>query len=147
MKGFIKKTLTGWVPADEQAKAIHKREKLGSVYRADIVQPRNYQHHKMFMALMDMTFENQDTYTDDWAFRSAVALEAGHVRQFVTLDGELHLIPLRYSYDDIPDEQDFAIAFAKAMTVCARILHMNDLQELEAEVSRYADEHYGRAAA
>ena len=35
----------------------------------------------------------------------------------------------------------------KAMTVCARILRMNDVAELEAEVSRYADEHYGRAAA
>jgi hypothetical protein len=147
MKGFIRKTLTGWVPADEQAQAIHKREKLGQIYRADIVQPRNYQHHKMFMALMELTFANQDTYTDDWAFRSAVALEAGHVRQFVTLDGELHLIPLRYSYDDIPDEQDFGEAFAKAMTVCARILRMNDMEELEAEVTKYADEHYGRARA
>jgi hypothetical protein len=147
MKGFIRKTLTGWVPADEQAKAIHQREKLGQIYRADIVQPRNYQHHKMFMALLDLTFENQSVYKDDWAFRTAVALEAGHVRQIVTLDGELHLVPLRYSYDDIPDEQDFTKEFAKAMTVCARILRMNDLQELEAEVARYADEHYGRARA
>jgi hypothetical protein len=76
-----------------------------------------------------------------------VALEARHVKEFVTLDGERHLVPLRYSYDDIPDEQDFTAAFGAAMTVCARILKMNDLRELEAEVSRYADEHYGRAAA
>lgn len=147
MKGFIRKTLNGWVPADEQARTIHKREKLNQAYRADIVQPRNYRHHCMFMSLMELTFENQDKYTDDWAFRSAVALEAGHVRQFVTLDGELQFVPLRYSYDDIPDEQDFGKAFAAAMTVCARILKMHDLRELEAEVSRYADEHYGRAAA
>lgn len=147
MKGFIRKTLTGWVPADEQARHIHNREKLNQIYRADIVQPRNYQHHKMFMALMELTYANQDKYEDDWAFRTAVALEAGHVRQFVNLDGELCLVPLRYSYDDIPDEQDFAKAFAAAMTVCARILKMNDLAELEAEVSRYADDHYGRAAA
>lgn len=147
MKGFIRKTLTGWESADEQARHIHRRQKLGQVYRADIVQPRNYRHHCLFMALLDLTFQNQSVYTDDWAFRTAVALEAGHVRQFVTLEGEIQLVPLRYSYDDIPDEQDFAIAFGKAMTVCARILRMNDLDQLEAEVSRYADEHYGRAAA
>lgn len=147
MKGFIRKTLTGWVPADEQARHIHQREKLNQVYRADIVQPRNYRHHCLFMALVEMTFMNQDVYKDEWSFRSAVALEAGHVKQFVTLDGELHMVPLRYSYDDIPDEQDFTKAFGAAMTVCARILKMNDLDELEAEVSRYADEHYGRAAA
>lgn len=146
-KGFLRKTLAGWAPADEQARIIHKRQKLGQVSRGEIVVPRNYRHHCMFMALMDVTFENQSTYTDDWAFRSAVALEAGHVRQFVTMDGELHLVPLRYSYDDIPDEQDFTRAFGAAMTVCARILRMENLDELEAEVSRYADEHYGRAAA
>lgn len=147
MKGFIRKTLTGWVPNDDQAKHIHNRQKLNQVSRADIVQPRNYRHHCMFMALVELTFQNQQTYKDEWAFRSAVALEAGHVKQFVTLDGEIHLVPLRYSYDDIPDEQDFSIAFGKAMTVCARILRMENLDELEAEVSRYADEHYGRAAA
>jgi len=145
VKGFIRKTLTGWVPADEKAQHIHKRETLGQTYRADIVQPRNYRHHCMFMALMELTFENQSVYTDDWAFRSAVALEAGHVKQFVTLDGEMHLVPMRYSYDDIPDEADFGKAFGAAMTVCARILRMNNLDELEAEVSRYADQHYGSA--
>lgn len=146
-KGFIRKTLTGWVPADEQSQAIHKRQKVGQVSRADIVQPRNYRHHCLFMSLIDLTFSNQEVYTDEWAFRTAVALEAGHVRQSVKLDGEICFVPLRYSYDDIPDENDFTKAFAAAMTVCARILKMNDLDELEAEVSRYADEHYGRQAA
>lgn len=147
MKGFVRKTLAGWVPADEQAQAMHKRHKPGQVLRAEIVQPRNYRHHCLFMALLDLTFQNQDTYTDDWAFRTAVALEAGHVKQFVNLDGEVCFVPLRYSYDDIPDEQDFVKEFGAAMTVCAKILHDMDLGELEAEVSRYADEHYGRAVA
>lgn len=147
MKGFIRKTLTGWEPADEQARHIHKRESIGKVYRADIVQPRNYRHHCLFMALLDLTFQNQDKFTDERRFRSAVAYAAGHVEEFVTLDGEIHLVPKRYSYDDIPDEQDFTVEFGKAMAVCAGILRMHDLDVLEAEVSRYADQHYGRAAA
>lgn len=146
MKGFIRTTLSGWTPHDEQARTAHKRQKQGQVSRADIVQPRNYRHHCLFMALLDLTFQNQETYTDDWSFRTAVALEAGHVKQFVNLDGEICFVPLRYSYDDIPDEQDFTVAFGAAMTVCARILKMQDMGELEAEVSRYADDHYGRAA-
>lgn len=145
MKGFVRRTLSGWEPADEQAQLMHKRHKVGQVYRAEIVQPRNYEHHKLFMALLDLTFQNQDRYDDSWAFRTAVALEAGHVKQFITLNGEIQLIPLRYSYDDIPDEGDFTVEFGKAMTVCARLLHDMDLAELEAEVGRYADEHYGRA--
>lgn len=144
-KCFAKRTLTGWVPSDDQAIAIHKRQKLGVIVRMDIVQPRNYKHHCMFMSLLELTFMNQSKYTNDWAFRTAVALEAGHVREFITLDGEIHLVPMRYSYDDIPDEKDFTDAFAKAMTVCAGILKI-EAPELEEEVSKYADQHYGRAA-
>jgi hypothetical protein len=144
-KCFSKRTLTGWVPSDDQAIAIHKRQKLGAIVRMDIVQPRNYKHHCMFMSLLELTFMNQSKYTNDWAFRTAVALEAGHVRQFITLDGEIHLVPLRYSYDDIPDEKDFTDAFAKAMTVCAGILKI-EAPELEEEVAKYSDQHYGRAA-
>ncbi len=147
MKGFVKKTLTGWVPSDDSAAAMHKKQKLNHAYKSEMVMPRNYRHHCLFMSLMELTFQNQERYTNDWAFRTAVALEAGHVREYVTLDGVIAFVPLRYSYDDIPDEQDFGKEFGKAMTVCARILRMNDLKELEAEVSRYADEHYGRAAA
>jgi len=141
-KGFIKKTLAGWVPADEEAQAIHKRQKLGAVYRADIVQPRNYRHHCLFMSLMDLTFQNQEYYTDFKMFRTAIALKAGHVTEVITLDGAIELVPMRYSYDDIPDEKDFGKAFGAAMTVCADLLKMT-APELEAEVSRYADEHYG----
>jgi len=143
MKCFVKKTLRGWDPADEQAISLHQKEKLGVVYRADIVQPRNYKHHCLFMALMELTFMNQEKYKDARMFRRAVALEAGHVEEFVTLDGEIHLIPLSYSYDDIPDEQNFTVAFGAAMTVCCRILGDLGRDELEAEVSRYANENYG----
>lgn len=146
-KGFIRKTLTGWVPADEQAQAIHKRQKLGQIYRGDIVQPRNYRHHCLFMALLDLTFQNQEAIANEQDFRRAVAYDAGHVREFMTLDGEIHRIPLSYSYDEIPDEHDFTKAFGAAMTVCAKLLHDMDLGELEAEVGRYADEHYGRQVA
>ena len=144
-KCFAKKTLTGWNPADDNAVKIHRRQKLGAVVRMDIVQPRDYRAHCHFMALLELTFQNQSTYTDDWAFRTAVALAAGHVRQYVSLDGELMLLPLRYSYDDIPDENDFVVEFGKAMAVCADILKIS-APELEAEVAIYAREHYGMAA-
>jgi hypothetical protein len=147
MKGFVRKTLAGWVPADEKAQVMHKKHKLGEMYRADMVMPRNYRHHCLFMALLDLTFQNQSEYTNERMFRRAVALAAGHVDQFVSLDGTSHLVPLAYSYDEIPDEAEFDGAFHAAMVVCAKILHNMDLAELEAQVNRHADEHFGRAVA
>lgn len=147
MKGFVRKTLAGWVPADDKAQTMHKRHKLGQMYRADIVMPRNYRHHCLFMALLDLTFQNQDEYTNERAFRRAVALKAGHAEQFTALDGTSHFVPLSYSYEEIPDEAEFDGAFHAAMVVCAEILHNMNLADLEAEVGRHADEHFGRQVA
>lgn len=143
---FLKRTLTGFAVADEPSEEAWRKYKVGQVYRAKVSKPRNYRHHCLFMALLEMTFNNQEAYTDFKMFRRAVALAAGHVEQVITLDGEPQLIPLSYSYDELPDEDDFTKAFGAAMTVCARVLHDMDLSELEGQVSRYADEHYQVAA-
>lgn len=143
MKGFIRKTLTGWIAADEQAKAIHKRQKLGQVSRADIATPRNYKNHCLFMVLLnEVTFPNQERYVDAQQFRRAVALAAGHCEEMMTLDGEILMIPLPYDYDHCPDEGEFTAKFGAAMSICAAILR-HTAPELEEEVARHANEQHG----
>lgn len=139
----LRKTLTGFVPANGPSEDAWRKFKIGEVYRAKVTKPRNYRNHCHFMCLLELTFKNQERYDNERIFRRAVALEAGHVEQIITLDGEARLIPLAYSYDEIPDEDNFKKAFAEAMTVCANILHNMNLKELGAEVSRYASERYG----
>jgi hypothetical protein len=112
------------------------------VYRGKFSKPRNYKHHCLFLCLLEQTFENQERYANDQDFRRAVAYAAGHVREFMTMDGEVLRYPLSYSYDELPDEDDVTKAFGAAMTVCAAILRMA-APELEEEVSRYANENYG----
>lgn len=143
---FLKRTLTGFMPADMPSEEQIKRFKPGAVCRAEVVRPRNYRHHCLFMSLLAMTFENQEKYSDPQAFRRAIAFDAGHVSEFMTLDGEFRRVPLSYSYDELPDEDEFSEKFGAAMDVCAKILHNINKDELAREVERYADEHYGRAA-
>jgi hypothetical protein len=143
MKGHIRKTLTGWVPADEQAQAIHRRQKVGQVSRADVAVPRNYKHHCLFMVLLnEVTFPNQERYVSKQEFRRAVALAAGHCEEMMTLDGEILKVPLPYDYDHCPDEGEFTEKFGAAMTICAAILR-HTAPELEEEVARHANEQYG----
>lgn len=143
---FLRRTLTGMVPSDGPSEEIWRKYKVGETYRAEITKPRNYKHHCLFMALLDLTFQSQDKYTVPRMFRRAVALEAGHVEQLITLDGEVRLIPLAYSYDEIPDEDNFTEAFGHAMAVCAKMLHDMKRDDLATEVARYASERYGVAA-
>jgi hypothetical protein len=137
MSIFVTKTLNGLVPADDEAKEVLRKFKLGDTLRAEVKKPRNYQHHKMFFALLTMTFENQDSYKSFEHFRKAVLIEAGHVDEIITLDGEIVLIPKSIDYSTL-DEIEFSKVFNEAMAVCARILGDLDLYELEQEVMRHA---------
>jgi hypothetical protein len=137
---FQRRTLSGWIPADAESEAAWRKQKPGEVYRGTFAKPRNYKHHCLFMVLLnEVTFPNQERFTDRRMFRRAVALEAGFVDVIVTLDGEEYRIPRSYSYEELPEEEDFTKEFGKAMAICAAILRMT-CPDLEEEVSRYASE-------
>jgi len=61
----LKRVLTGFVPADEPSLTLLRKYKVGEVYRADVVKPRSYQHHKLIMALLNLTYENLPRSTRD----------------------------------------------------------------------------------
>jgi hypothetical protein len=147
---YLKRTLSGFVAADEASLEVCRKFKQGECYRADVVKPRNYNHHKLAFALLNLTYDNlPDKYAKSYAsfdqFRYAVAEESGHVESYVTLQGEIRTMPGSISYDAIPDDVEFGRVMAAMMTVCARILDIAEPM-LAIEVSRYADAHYGAAA-
>jgi hypothetical protein len=140
----LTRTLSGFTPADESSKELTRKYKVGEVYKADVVKPRSYAFHKLAFALLNLTYENQDRYANFEHFRKAVAIAAGHVEELIRLDGEIVYMPKSISYDAL-DQVQFEPVFAAMMTVCCEILKV-EAPILEAEVSRYADSHYGRAA-
>ena len=143
---YLKRTLTGFVPADDASAEDAKRFKVGEIYRADIVKPRSYQHHKLCMALLNLTFQHQERYESFDVFRKVVARAAGHVIEYPDVNGELVVEADSLSYDRL-DEIEFTKVMAAMMTVCAHLLHDMNVDELAAQVAIYADEHYGVRAA
>lgn len=143
---YLRKTLSGFVPADGPSLEVARKFKLNEVYRSDVVKPRSYQHHKLIMALLNLTYANQEMYEDFEMFRKAVAVAAGHVDELTLPDGEIIRLPRSISYDSL-DEIEFTKVAGAMMTVCCSILKGIGREELEAEVSKYADENYGRAVA
>lgn len=141
---YLKKTLRGFEPADEPSTEVWKKYKTGEVYRGDVVKPRSYHHHKLCFALLNLTYVNQERWDTFENFRKAVAIAAGHTEELMTVHGEIIRLPKSVSYDAL-DEVEFTQVFGAMMTVCSSILGLEN-PELEAEVSRYADENYGRAA-
>ena len=137
MNIFLTKTLTGLVPADEEAKQSIRRYKIGETLKADVKKPRDYTNHKRYFALLNLTFSNQERYTNFEHFRKAVQIEAGHVDEIIRLSGEIVLVPKSIDYSTL-DELEFSVVFSATMAVCARILGDLDLDDLRCEVERYA---------
>lgn len=147
---FLKRTLTGFVPADETSLELTRKYKVGGVYRADVVRPRSYEHHKMIFSMLSLTYKNlperlSAQYPSFDSFRYALAKASGHIVRYIDLDGVACEEAGSLSYDAIPDDVEFGQIAAAMMTICAQILDVTE-PELAGEVSRYADEHYGRAA-
>lgn len=142
---YLKRTMTGFEPADEPSRENWRKYKVGEMYRATIVKPRTYRQHKLAFALLNLTYDNQERYTSFEHFRKAVAIQAGHVDEVILLSGEIAFLPKSIAYDAL-DELEFTVVFMAMMTVCAGMLGGMGLRELEGEVSRYADDKYGRAA-
>lgn len=151
----LRRVLTGFVAADEESDAAMRRYKVGEVYKADVVRPRSWQHHKLIFALLSLTYKNlpetieingtmvatRGLWPSFDKFRKSIALEAGHTETVITRDGVCHEGPGSLSYDAL-DEADFTRVSAAMMTICALILDLGE-PELAAEVSRYADATYG----
>jgi hypothetical protein len=139
---YLRRTLRGFEFADEASQDVARKYKVGEVYRADVVKPRSWAHHKQVMVLLELTYVNlPERYLTLWptakAFRRGLAKAIGHVEQYATADGEIHEIPLSLSYDDLPDEADFSGIAEMMFGVCAGLLGI-EAPELAAEVARHA---------
>lgn len=137
MKLLCKKGLRGLEPTDDAGAEALKRFKLGESVWIEVRKARNPRFHRMYFALLNLTFENQERYTSFEHFRKAVQIAAGHVEELITLDGEVLLQPKSIAFDQLDDLQ-FQVVFSETMKVCAKLLGDLDLHELEREVLRAA---------
>lgn len=55
---FCKVTAHGLVPLYDSDYDLKKRLRVGSVIKCKVSNPRNYEHHKKFFALVRLTFDN-----------------------------------------------------------------------------------------
>lgn len=134
---FLTRTIGGLVGSDDEAKQAMRRWKIGETLRCDVKKPRCYKNHKRYFALINLTFENQEKYSNPLHFRKAVQMEAGHVEWVESIKGDLVPIPRSIDYSTL-DEMEFSKVFSETMAVCSRILGNIGLHELEAEVAGYS---------
>lgn len=119
---YLRKVQQGFVPDTERDWEAARRFKLGEVTRAEMVKPRNYEHHKKFMALCQFIAENSEVYDTVDKALTGLKLVTGHVD--FTPDprtGELVAVPRSIAFAAM-DQIEFAEWYDKAIAAAVKYM-------------------------
>jgi hypothetical protein len=140
MKILLRKQFNGsLLPADDEAQDKLRKIKPGKDVWCEVRVARNARHHRLYFALLNLTWENVDheRFGTFERFRKVVQMEAGHVDELVGLDGTIYQIPRSIAWDQL-SQDEFDGLFPAVMTVCAKLLGDLELDILRDEVQRHA---------
>lgn len=105
MEIYLKRTFNGFVPLYSSDLELANKIKVGDEVKADIKKPRNYKFHKMFFALLNIAFQNQDCTQHFEAFRRWMIVQAGRYELIRLPDGTTEKEPLSISFAKMDQEE------------------------------------------
>ena len=72
-----RRTLSGYAPANDTAKAAWQKGKPGELVKMDVKRPRNLAHNSLLWVIYGMVVDNSETFTDARQVHSAVKAALG----------------------------------------------------------------------
>lgn len=135
---YLVKTESGEIiPSSYDDHEYFRKKKPGAVLKAKITEPRNGQFHRLYFALLDVAFNNQEKYDCFEDFRVECQLRAGHYKQHVTLKGKTVYVPMSIAYDKL-DNDAFEKLYEQVLQVILKyFLHGTTEQEIHNEIQKY----------
>ncbi len=119
MKAVFKKdSKNGLIPCSEDAMKLWDKIPDDSYALVEYVRKRNYENHKRFMVLIDVTFEIQDSQENKEIWRQHIQMLAGHFETiiFEDVDGNIttQYWPKSIAYEKL-DETEFQELFGRVI--------------------------------
>lgn len=87
MKLLLQNTINGLLPVYPSDYDSKKKLKLGETYEAEIKQPRNYEFHKKFFALINLGHMNTSLEMPFDTYRKYIITKAGFFKAYATPKG------------------------------------------------------------
>lgn len=134
---FLKRTLSGFAPADEASSDAMKSYKIGDTFRASVVKPRNLRNHRRWWALCNLIYQNSDQYKSVDQVHDHLKILAGHCTQIVSKStGEVYLVAESISFGKL-DEAQFQEVFQRAViAVTEHIIPGIDTDDVVYEIEK-----------
>lgn len=114
----FRRELFGLSPTDDASESTMKALKLGECIEIKFKKPRNLQQHRLFWALMQKVYENQEHYTSPEQVCTAFKFAIGHVETIKTQRGTIQ-IPKSISFAKM-DQLAFHDFFKRAVDFCVQ---------------------------
>ena len=133
-KLFIQRSGHGLKAVYDSDLEIIKSLPLDEVFEVRIKKARNYLFHKKYFALLNLAFDNQDTFDDFDSFRYWIQIHAGHFKEIKGPGGEFMYIPESISFEKL-SEDEFTEVYNSVLTVVKKLLDLpRDIIENEIEL-------------
>ena len=135
---FFKKDGNRLAPCDEKAEAVLSRIKNGAELRIEITRPRNIRHHRKFYALVNLVFQNQESYKTVDHLVAALKAAVNHCDVIQGADDStLILAPKSISFGSM-DQTAFDEFYDRCIDVIAKsFLSGVDEDDLRREVEEF----------
>lgn len=134
-KIFVVKTSSGLSPADEEAREVVNKWKIGASYSLTYAPARNPKFHRMVFGVAQLVCDNAPEGTfwcgrEAYAFIKWVELCSGFTEEQICPDGEIKLHPLSIAFENM-DESEFKKLFDALITEAAQVLGVSEGELLE----------------
>ena len=130
---IVRKSLTGWYPANEPARAVWQKTPLNAEVRCEVSRPRNSAQHRLYWAVMQRVADNVEGVTAE-GVSDVVKLLTGHTNKVQTRQGVVET-PASIAWAKL-SQSDFDAFMDRAFDVIRRrwLPHMSNA-ELKAELT------------
>lgn len=133
---LMRKTLRGLEPANDIARDLLGKVKLGSVVRVDVKRPRSLPWHARYWALVSLISDNSSRTPDE--VHALLKLKAGLVKRMEERNGTVWAIPDSVAFDRMTAEE-WAVYWDKVVQiVCADLLPGVTAEQLRQELANLA---------
>jgi len=126
MKFLVKKQFGKLIPVYNSDLEALKSAKLkeNDIYEVDIKRKRNYEFHKKYFALVNLCFDNQETFTEFEDLRNYLTMKAGYVKKIETGTGQM-ILPLSISFAKM-DNIEFEQLYQKTIDVICKFIDVDE---------------------
>lgn len=134
MRLLFRKALGSLEPVDDIGTVALQKIAFGNIVTCEIRQPRNIYHHRLFFAMVNMVYQNQDRYDTADQVLTVIKIGIGHADTLVMPSGTIVYQPKSISFANM-DQTEFNRFFDLAVDfVCKRIIPSLDNAELTQRV-------------